>query len=281
MADVQVAVGLGRKAGDAAECLPLLRSSATISRMKSRRAFAFRRLGRGAAALGFRSCMGSPRARASVGFMRAQRLGGARSRRRQISLPSTAMVSNSGGVAARPVTATRTGMKSSLAGQPLASRKPERRLHDAPRSTRAADRAPARGASGGPSRRRPAVRPFGTSPASAAVVVRELADEEEPRVLEEVLQRVDALVAERQHLAQVLVGRAGRRAGARGARRVDSRRRYLPFSQVSFSRSKTGPPREIRSSSKAATNSSSVNSSRPSGIAQPISARKLSIASGR
>ncbi len=53
-----------------------------------------------------------------------------------ISLPSTAMVSNSGGVAVRPVTATRIGMKSSLGFQSLRLAEGAQRLLDGrPRST--------------------------------------------------------------------------------------------------------------------------------------------------
>ena len=91
-----------------------------------------------------------------------------RSRLRQVSLPSTASVSKSGGEAARPVVAMRSVMNSSAAGQPALSAKP--RIAGSSSSLRQSSS----GSSCSSTRARssfcvsPGVRPLGTSPASAS-----------------------------------------------------------------------------------------------------------------
>ncbi|MCY1466562.1 hypothetical protein D9M71_849040 [compost metagenome] len=56
-------------------------------------------------------------------------------------------------------------------------------------------------------------------------------------------------------------------------RSTGSSRIHWPFSQDSFSRSKIGPPREIRDRSKCSTISARENFSRSSGMDQPMRPR--------
>ena len=261
MADVEIAVGLGRKSGHDLSCLPRRQILADDL------ADEIRVLG---VDVSLSSSLSPSR---SHSLHRAQHFDRPCAAATAASLPSTAMVSNSGGVAVRPVTAIRTGMNSCFGG-PFAAvaespqRRPRRlRLPVEDRIEVLLEQQP-EGLCG---LRRGAV--LGHQLRQRRLVVLDVCRRRRSRRSEEVLEGVDSLLDQGQDRSRGSRRRGTSRATVRAAPRVEVADIPAVRASVSFVESKTGPPRLMSSSSKLSTNSSRVNWSRSSGMAHPSGAR--------